>query len=257
MLPRLPPPVETSLKLPLARRDDKQPDVCLGGAPNHVRHKVLMPRRVEDGESPGGGGEGRPPALLRFTLGPLLVGGVERPRKLPALPVLRLCLLLKLLHRPLVDVTGQVQDVARDGALPSVDVANKDQVGVLLPVPGRAVIGARSGGAGRGSHGIRRGCRLELGFGWLRCRLGLSSRRRRGRRGIRRGCRRRRRAAFIARRSWRIGRGGCRLCFAPTRRRRCSRYLHGANPRCRRLEGGRRIVGRRGRRRRRRWRHRP
>mmetsp|Transcript_27418 Transcript_27418/g.69188 ORF Transcript_27418/g.69188 Transcript_27418/m.69188 type:complete len:572 (+) Transcript_27418:433-2148(+) len=132
VLPRLPPPVEPGLKLSLADRDDEHRHVGLRRPPDHVGHKVLVARRVEDRVVLGLGLKGAPPALLRLPLVPLLVRRVHAPRELPALPVLGLCLPFILLHRPLIHLPRQVHDVARDRALPGVDVPDEADVEVAL-----------------------------------------------------------------------------------------------------------------------------
>mmetsp|Transcript_18712 Transcript_18712/g.70801 ORF Transcript_18712/g.70801 Transcript_18712/m.70801 type:complete len:353 (+) Transcript_18712:313-1371(+) len=133
VLSRLSAAFEARLELPFPRRDDEDADVCLGGALDHVRHVALVAGRIQNCESLVLGGEMRAPDLHRLALGALFVVGVHDEGQEPGLAILVFRLLLVLLHRPLVDVARQIQDVAAQRALARVDVANEHDVQVRHP----------------------------------------------------------------------------------------------------------------------------
>mmetsp|Transcript_43778 Transcript_43778/g.73870 ORF Transcript_43778/g.73870 Transcript_43778/m.73870 type:complete len:385 (+) Transcript_43778:961-2115(+) len=130
VLTRLTSLLEPGLELALTGGDDQDPDVRLAGPPDHGRHEGLVPGGVQDGVPPVLGLEVARPGLVGLPLVTLLVPDVHSPRVLPRLAVLRLRLALELLQGPVIDHSRAVQQVAADGGLPGIDVADENQVQV-------------------------------------------------------------------------------------------------------------------------------
>mmetsp|Transcript_6018 Transcript_6018/g.12756 ORF Transcript_6018/g.12756 Transcript_6018/m.12756 type:complete len:264 (-) Transcript_6018:736-1527(-) len=111
VLARLPTAFETGLKFPFSRRNHKHAHVRLRCATNHLRHKALMPWRVQNHKPPGFRCETRASTFFRLALVALVVRQVQRPRVFPALAVLRLGLALIFFHRPIIHIARQVQQM--------------------------------------------------------------------------------------------------------------------------------------------------
>ena len=106
MLACLAAPLEAGLELAFPRRDDQHAHVRLRGARDHVRHVVLVPRRVEHGVPLLLRLEVRASNLDRLTFRPLLLVGVHDVRHVPRLAVLVLRLGLVLFDGSVVDHAG-------------------------------------------------------------------------------------------------------------------------------------------------------
>mmetsp|Transcript_33067 Transcript_33067/g.83384 ORF Transcript_33067/g.83384 Transcript_33067/m.83384 type:complete len:389 (-) Transcript_33067:472-1638(-) len=135
----LPASLEARLELSLPRGDDQYAHVCLCRSRDHVRHVVLVPRSIQH----------RVSLLLRFEVcashlhslpfGSFLFVGVHDVRHVPRLAVLLLGLLLELLDGPVVYHARLEENLAADGGLAGVHVADEYQVKVLARVVANVV----------------------------------------------------------------------------------------------------------------------
>ena len=132
MFSGLTPPLETCLELTLTSRDDEDGDIRLGGTGDHGRYIGFVAWGIEDSVPSGRGLEVCTANFYSFTLCSFLRGGVEGPTQIPTLPASLLSLLLVLFHRSLVHSTAEVEKVTTDGALSGINMANEDDVQVLL-----------------------------------------------------------------------------------------------------------------------------
>lgn len=132
--------LETSLVLALTGRDDEDTDIGLGGTANHGRYKVLVTRSIQNSVATLFSLEESTANLDGLSLGTLLASEIESPRQVPGLTALLLGLALELLHGTVVNHAGSVEDGASKGGLSSIDVANENQVNVLLFSPSISVI---------------------------------------------------------------------------------------------------------------------
>ena len=132
VLARLSTSLKASLELPLTRADDEDGKVGLAGASDHVGHVGLVAGRIENREMLLLCLEVGAPHLYRLSLVPLLLVGIHAPRQVPSLSVFILRLFLVLFQRPLVHHVGQIHELATDGGLPSVHVADENNVDMFL-----------------------------------------------------------------------------------------------------------------------------
>jgi hypothetical protein len=132
VLARLAAALKARLELAFTGGDDEHGNVGLRGARDHARHERLVARRVEDGVAARGRLKVGAADLDGLALCALLRCRVEGPGQVPALAAGLLGLALVLFHRALVDHTGQEEQVAAHGGLAGVDVADEDDVEVLL-----------------------------------------------------------------------------------------------------------------------------
>jgi len=128
VLPGLSALFKTSLKLALDTVDYQDAGVGLASARDHVRNEVLVARRIQQVDY----------LLFRFELGlrnvdghatvPLLLGLVEDPGVGERGFADLLRLLLVLVHLLVAYLAELVEDVAHEGALARVHVADYDQI---------------------------------------------------------------------------------------------------------------------------------
>ena len=128
MFPRLSVLLEPRLKLSRLRRNHQTRDVALRGPGQHVRHVVLMPRRIQQSKSLGGCGKGRLSHFHRLSLRSLLRAYVHHVRQEPSVPSQRLRLLFELLQLNGVHFPRLQQDVPADRRLPRVHVSDEHDV---------------------------------------------------------------------------------------------------------------------------------
>lgn len=136
--------VEAGLELALAGGNDQHADVGLGSTGDHVGDIVLVARRVQHRVAVMLRAEIRATHLdsdalvmnrqMRSHLRTLLVVRVHDVGEEPALSVADLGLALVLLDGTLVDETRGVHDVAADGGLAGIDVADEDDVDVVARI---------------------------------------------------------------------------------------------------------------------------
>mmetsp|Transcript_6752 Transcript_6752/g.23574 ORF Transcript_6752/g.23574 Transcript_6752/m.23574 type:complete len:212 (-) Transcript_6752:84-719(-) len=107
--------------------------------PRRVQHGVTLLLRLEVGAAD----------LDRLSLGTLLLVGVHDVSHVPALAVLLLSLALVFLDRAVIHGARGEEDLATDGGLASIDVADEDKVEVL-PVIVEVLLGG--GGVLREGH---------------------------------------------------------------------------------------------------------
>lgn len=128
----LPVLLETRLELALFGRDDEDCNVCLAGSHDHIGHVVLVAWGIEEGETLLLEGEVELGELTGLSVLTLLGDNIGNSCLLPCLHLVLRCVLLGFVEFQVVYFLQLLHDVTGEGRLSGVDVANEDDVGVIL-----------------------------------------------------------------------------------------------------------------------------
>lgn len=134
VLTGLAPLLETGLVLTLTGGDDENTNISLSRTTNHVGDIGLVAGRIENRVTALLGLEETSSYLDSLTLGTLLLGQIQSPGQIPSLTTEFLGLSLVLVQSSLVHHAGGVENGTTEGRLASINVADEDDVDVLLSV---------------------------------------------------------------------------------------------------------------------------
>ena len=128
--------LKPGLELTLTGRDDQDCYIGLGGTGDHRGYIGLVAGGIKDGVPPDSGLKIRTADFDSFTLRSFLRSGIKGPTQVPTLSTGFLRFLFVFFHRPLVNRTAEIEEVAASGALASIYMSDENDVQVFLDCKG-------------------------------------------------------------------------------------------------------------------------